>query len=112
MNIPAYQKYISQLKKVNNVQNLKVLHRKMHSSIMNSFANECEPVHMQKPKTQKGSSSFIFATKSPLCTVKSASSKNLPMSNKNAKSLSKSKDGHRRKQSKNKNFKRTSSKEK
>lgn len=83
--VPVYQKYISQAQKAGPCGNLQEQYKKMHSSIMNSFISSSndQTLLTSKPSShQKGSSSFIFASKSPLSTAKSAWSKNFIMKNK------------------------------
>lgn len=75
--LPVYQKYINQVKKVATSSKLKELHKKMHSSIMNSFVSTKEMNNSglstskksnEKFGSFKASSSFVFPSKSPLRT--------------------------------------------
>lgn len=80
---PVYQKYISQVKKVSTSTKLKELHKKMHSSIMNSFvSSKNENTSMNVPDPLKNSSSFVFASKSPLNSTKSVTNQNFILKNK------------------------------
>lgn len=111
--VPVYQKYIKQLKKVGGgAGNLKDLHKKMHSSIMNSFIVPSDQVSLSKPtKMHKNSSSFIFGTKSPLSTAKSTSSKHIGVKARYHKHGNSSVEpGHKRKSSRSKGTKRSGSK--
>lgn len=120
INLPVYQKYINHVKKMSTSSNLKDLHRKMHSSIMNSFAtthndfsseNRAKQRNNNYPGTIKGSSSFIFSTKSPLSTSKNTTSQNFILKNKkNLKTINNSSEDCKKKSQKSKKYKRTFSK--
>lgn len=118
--LPVYQKYINHAKKVSTSSKLTDLHKKMHSSIMNSFVttyNEVSSENRTKqrnnnyPGTIKGSSSFIFSTKSPLSSSKNTTSQNFVLKNKkNLKTINNSSEDCKKKAQKNKKYKRTFSK--
>ena len=84
----------------------------MYSSIMNSFvSNKNENIRIDNTTTYKGSSSFIFSTKSPLSTTKSLSSQNFITKNKkNLKYFGKNSEENKKKMGKHKKCKRTASK--
>ncbi|CAI2373260.1 unnamed protein product [Moneuplotes crassus] len=112
ISLPVYQKYINKVKKADMSSNLKDLHRKMHSCVLDSF-NEKKRKSNSKSKSHqkisyKASSSFIFRTKSPLSKTKTCNENFIMKNKKNLKSMSNT-DECKKKQ-KNKRFKSTLSK--
>lgn len=125
INLPVYHKYINQTKKVSTSSKLKEMHKKMHSSIMNSFVstkndvallncqteNRTKRLHASNVSSIKGSSSFIFSNKSPLNTAKNSVSQNFILKNKKSvRNITQASDECKRKGSKSKRFKRNLSK--